>query len=146
MIAPVAIIGSAFRQIIALLSQAGSTLNLSGECLRLINYFNTSETSEILARLVKKIFQSGLSSNQIDEEEKCIQEGDVYILLSGKYNTSYSEYFKNENVTISYNKQQKLFLEQKYFIKELCLFIECKDTYPMLFLEENKDQQLTISL
>ena len=81
----------------------------------------------ILKIIVKKFIGSGFTSNLLENENECIEDNDLYLLLA--YNYSFSYIYQNID---NHNNQYLLFIETLITEKDLCYWGNCTLSHSLL--------------
>ena len=86
-----------------------------------ISIYNTLlDKRNILKSIAKKFFGNGFTSNLLENENECIEDNDLYLLVT--FNYSFSYIYKNID---NYNNQYLLFIETLIKEKDLCFWSNC---------------------
>ena len=74
----------------------------------------------LLSIIAKKLFGNGFTSYLLENENECIDDNDLYLLIA--FNYSFSDIYKNID---DYNYQNILFIETLIRERDLCIWSNC---------------------
>ena len=113
----IALIASNFSLIFEILNN--KTFELDNKCsLSLFNIL--MDKRRVLNDIAKKALGNGFTSNSLENENDCIDNDDLYMLISLNY--SFSDIYQNIDV---YSNQYQLFIETLIREREICLWSNC---------------------